>query len=445
MRRTFIHQINLRLRAVRPILRIYTPLALAYQMMVIEAPLLTAMIAGMPNATAQLRAWGLTMQLVHIVFAPIVMLLATSLAFVKSQATYTAARRMTMMLGVGCTLAMLLLAWTPTLDIIGNQILGYPVESVHRARLPLRIMLLWPAAIGWRRFSQGILIHAGMSHRMLHGTLMRLVIIGVCSIPIRNLDLPGAAAAALIFTIGVVSEAIFITLLATKPTQQLPLLASDPNANALLKAVSRLHLPLALTGFLGLVIQPVLSRYLASNVDSATTLAVWPMLFSLITGIRGWGICMQELAVTALRKRILRETGSWKVATFIGLIAIVGTALVCISPTLTNALDVILNLRGGDVGIRNLLHSALPWTLLLPLTAAWLSVHRGILAFRHQSLNISIGMSASVIALPVCIALSSRFSIPPLCVACIVLTLVDGISIAAQAIPLSHLASRIVR
>ena len=422
-------------RAMRPVIQIYVPLAIAYQMMVIEAPLLTAMIASMKDATNELRAWGLTMQLVHIVFAPIVMLLATSIAFVKTKNSFAAAQRMTLYLTFACCIAMLLLGWTPLLDFIGRILLGYPQDSIERARVPLRLMLFWPAAIGWRRFLQGILIHAGRSERLLHGTVMRLCIIGACSIGVRQLSLSGATAAALIFTVGVLSEAVFIAVITKVPIRQLPDGVNEASGSTLLKAVVTLHAPLAFTGILGLIVQPILSRFLAMSVNSSVTLAVWPILFSIQTGVRGWGVCLQELAVTALRRRLLQKTGAWKLATFIGLIAVAGTLCLSTIPLLASGLDVLLNLSGKESSLQQTLHAALPWSVLLPLVSAWLSVQRGILAFEHKSINVSIGMVAAVIALPICLYAIPIFQLPSLAVASITITVVDLVSIGAQSIP----------
>lgn len=53
--------------------------------------------------------------------------------------------------------------------------MGVPEHIAAAARSAMAIMILWSAAIGWRRFYQGILIRYGETRRVSYGTLVHLL------------------------------------------------------------------------------------------------------------------------------------------------------------------------------------------------------------------------------------------------------------------------------
>ena len=79
------------------------------------------------------------------------------------------------MLNVGITAAMLLLLFTPLWDLLTGTWMGLDPEVARLTRTSLLILLPWPAAIGYRRFYQGLLIRTGLTRRVAWGTVIRLV------------------------------------------------------------------------------------------------------------------------------------------------------------------------------------------------------------------------------------------------------------------------------
>src|SRR5687767_11869652 len=140
------------------ILRLWLPLALSFELMMLEGPAVQAAIGRLPEPALNLAAWGLTMSLALLVESPVIMLLTTSTALVRGEASYHALRRFMLTLLIGCTLVMGLLAFTPLFGFVAGRLMGQPPEIVLAAQPALRIMLFWAAAIGWRRFYQGILV-----------------------------------------------------------------------------------------------------------------------------------------------------------------------------------------------------------------------------------------------------------------------------------------------
>ena len=54
-----------------------------------------------------------------------------------------------------------------------------PPEIARLAHIATAILILWPAAIGYRRFYQGILVHHRLTRRVAHGTAVRLTSMSV--------------------------------------------------------------------------------------------------------------------------------------------------------------------------------------------------------------------------------------------------------------------------
>lgn len=405
--------------------------------MVLEAPLFSSTIAGLPDAARQLRAWGLTMQLSLCIESPVIMLLASSLAFVHSAETYAVTRRLTIILCGYCTILTLLVGWTPLLDIISHQWLGFPMETVDASRIPLRIMLLWSAAIGWRRFLQGILIHEGQSQRLVHGTVLRLCSIFFTTlVSARSFNIGGASVAACAIMVGVIVESIYVTVVSKSAVASITKLRCGNNTTALMWKLIRFHTPLAATSLLGLVVQPVVSQFLAGQADSYISLAVWPVLFGIVLELRGWGISVQELAVGRLKHKQSTERGIWMFSLFVGLVTSAAVLLICIAPPLMNVIEKILNLDGRNAEIRTALENALPWCIGLPLSTSLLSAHRGILAYKKQSVLVSVGMVVSVITLVACLWFARGNHFPAIPTACIVLLISELVSIGIQLVPI---------
>ncbi|MFY8052961.1 MAG: hypothetical protein ACOVP2_10110 [Armatimonadaceae bacterium] len=405
--------------------------------MVLEAPLFSSTIAGLPDAARQLRAWGLTMQLSLCIESPVIMLLASSLAFVHSAETYAVTRKLTIVLCWYCTFLTFLVGWTPLLDIVAHDWLGFPLETVDASRVPLRIMLLWSAAIGWRRFLQGILIHQGQAQRLVHGTVLRLASILVTTVALAKLtNIGGAAIAATAIMVGVLLESVYVTVVSIPSVTAVTKSKCHSDAKELMWKLVRFHTPLAATSLMGLIVQPVVSQFLAGRPDSYVSLAVWPVLFGIVLELRGWGISVQELAVGRLKHKQSTERGVWMFALLIGLLTSATVLLICIVPALMNSIEKILNLDGRNAEIRTALESALPWCVGLPLSTSLLSAHRGILAYKKQSVLVSAGMVVSVVSLIGCLWIARNSHFPALPTACVVLLVSEIVSILVQLIPM---------
>lgn len=320
---------------VRTLFGLWLPLAVSFELMMCEGPTVQGAIGRLPHPQLHLAAMGLALSLSLLVESPVIMLLATAIALVKDGTTFRALRRFVVMLAVLCTALTALVAFTPLFDVVALRWMGQPAPIAHAAQPAMQIMLLWTAAIAWRRFYQGVLVKYGQTRKVSWGTAIRLVaaIATVTLFTLRG-HLPGAQVGAWALMAGVLVEAVATTLFA------LPLVRSritdhtDDSTPPLTQArIWRFHAPLAATTVLTLLAQPMTSAALARLPGSKETLAAWPVAFLLLLILRGWGLALQEITVAHARDAAARPAlrkFAWLVGgvTSLAAVAIVGTPLI---------------------------------------------------------------------------------------------------------------------
>jgi len=312
---------------VRTLFGLWLPLAVSFELMMLEGPTVQGAIGRLPNPQVHLAAMGLALSLSLLVESPVIMLLATAIALVKDGTTFRALREFVVMLCVFCTAMTAVIAFTPLFDVITEGWMGQPRQIVHAARPAMQIMLLWTAAIGWRRFYQGVLVKYGQTRKVSFGTACRLLAaIATVTLLTFGKHLPGSQVGACALMAGVLVEAVATTVFA------LPLVRSritdhtDTSTPPLTTAqIWRFHAPLAATTVLTLLAQPMTSAALARLPASKTTLAAWPVAFLLLLILRGWGLALQEITVAHAGNEAARPAlykFAWLVGGLTSLLAI---------------------------------------------------------------------------------------------------------------------------
>ena len=156
------------------VLRFWLPLATSWLLMATENLAVTAIVARTAEATLQLAALGIAFSLALAVESPIISLLTASNALARDRQSFRLLLRFTLGLNAAVTTAILLLGLTPLFNIVVVQLIGTPAEVAVKVRPVLWAMSLWPAAIGFRRFHQGLMIRHGYTRQIGYGTAIRL-------------------------------------------------------------------------------------------------------------------------------------------------------------------------------------------------------------------------------------------------------------------------------
>lgn len=278
------------------------PLAASWLLMGIELPVLSAIVARLPDPEINLAAYGgVVFPLSLIIEAPIIMLLAASTALSKDWHSYRLIYRFMIITASILSAIHILIAFTPLYFLVVDSIIGAPQEILGPSRIGLMIMLPWTFSIAYRRFHQGILIRFGHSQAVGVGTVIRLSANALVLFSGYFYGkLPGIVVAASAVATGVTAEAIYIGIV-VRPVIKNHLLYAPPVTPALtLRSFLDFYIPLAMTSLLTLLANPIGSAALSRMPQALPSLAVWPVITGLVFMLRSLGIAFNEVVVALL-------------------------------------------------------------------------------------------------------------------------------------------------
>jgi hypothetical protein len=321
--------------SLRPaaIVLFWLPLAATWFMMALEGPYIAAIVARMPEAALSLAAFGVATSLAWLIESPIMMLLSAATALVRDRASYLALRRFMTILNAAVTAGMVVLVIPPVFDLVANRLMGLPPAVARLAHEATAMLIFWPAAIGYRRFYQGILVRHHLTRRVAYGTVIRLVCMSVtAAILAITASVPGAVLGTISLLAGVVGEAAASRFMARKVVAALP--SGDPAEGSLLTlgSIGAFYLPLALTSVLSMGLIPLVTFGLARGAAPVESLAVWPVVSATVFMFRSGGIAFQEVVIALSGPRganepVLRRTGAVLAVAFVA-----GLALLALTP-----------------------------------------------------------------------------------------------------------------
>ena len=372
------------------VLLFWLPLAATWLMMALEGPYIAAIVARMPSAAHSLAAYGVATALAWLIESPIMMLLSAATTLVRDRASYLALRRFAAALNALVTLGMIVLAIPPVFRFVGETLIGLPPEISRLAHLSTIIMIPWPAAIGYRRFYQGILVRHHLTRRVAYGTVLRLVSMSVTAAVLAfGFELPGAVIGACALLAGVVFEAAASRWMARHVVRDLK--GNDERAEGTLlrfAEIAGFYFPLALTSMLSMALGPLVTFGLGRGRAPIESLAVWPVVNSLAFMFRSGGVAFQEVGIALPDAPAVRRA-----ATLLGAASTLALALFAFTP-----LEWIWFVRVS--GLSPELAAFAVWPVrvlaLLPALEYLLSVQRArwIVAHRTGAVTIATAIEA---------------------------------------------------
>ncbi|MCC6628640.1 MAG: hypothetical protein IT340_14710 [Chloroflexi bacterium] len=358
--------------------RLFLPLALSSLLMSACTLVTAAGVGRLPAATTALAALGVISGLAILIESPIIAILSTSVALCDSRAAARLVWRFMVGLGALLTGLFALLFLTPVATLILTGALALPPDVAAAAAPALHLLMLWPVAIGWRRYYQGLLIREGKTAIIGWGTMGRLAATAAAAFGVGPaLGWPGASVGALSMAAGVLVEAAIVTPLGLLAERRLPPGPTD----LALAAVWRYHRPLAATNAMRVAIQPLISAALARGALAPVSLAAWPLVSSSALLLASATVPLQEIAIAIVRdadgeRRLHRFT--WQV----GMVLTAVLALLVATPLLDRYLGGLL---GAPPEVAAAAGGAIVWLLPAPLLLAWQSARRGLLAARRRT------------------------------------------------------------
>jgi hypothetical protein len=282
--------------------RFWLPLWASWLLMTSEMPIVNAVVARMAGAKLQLAALGVAFSLALAVESPIISQLTAANALARDRESFRLLRRFMLGLSAVLTVTMLLLSGTPLFDLVVLRVIGAPDEIAALVRPVLWTLALWPAAIAYRRFHQGVMIRYGHTRQVSYGTMLRLLTsVGVAVAGLAWGRLDGATVAGLALGMAVMAEAVFVHYLsrpAVRAADSIEPSSEEPPLT--LRNLLQFYSPLALTSIIVLSTAPLINFSLTRSTRPIESLAAWPVVSSQLLVMRSFGLSLQEVIVARL-------------------------------------------------------------------------------------------------------------------------------------------------
>jgi hypothetical protein len=379
------------------IARFWLPLEATWLMMAAEGPFVAALIARLAAPKENLAAFAVATALAWMVESPIIMMLSASNALVKDGVAYRKLRRFSNVLNAIVTAVMIILVTPPVFNFVARGIMDLEADVARLAGHAMIFLVLWPGAIGFRRFYQGILISDGRPQAVTWGTVIRLTTMAATGLVFALVfHMPGASVGAGALGAGVLAEGAASWFMA-RPTVRCLRRQNDAECafghSLTANGVVSFYAPLALTSFLSFFINPLTTFFLARGRMPLESLAVLPVVVGLGFVFRTAGIAIQEVVIALVgeggeNRRILNGF-----TLKVGIISTIGLAAVVFTPLATVWYGTVSGLS-SELAAFSILPGAL--LVLLPFLEAVLSYERGVLVKAHRTAPISVAVGVQL-------------------------------------------------
>jgi hypothetical protein len=394
----------------RDILFFWLPLFASWLLLTAEGPAVTAAINRLPDEVVMLAAQGIVVSLAVTIESPVINMLATATALVKDRHSYLLVRKFSIHWAIALTVVAAALAFTPLFDMVVVRWMDTPGEVARWVRPGLQIMTLWSAAISWRRFLQGVLIHFGYTRYVAWGTAVRLFASAGTALSLALWsNVAGVITGATALMAGVIAEAVFATI-AIQPLLRDELASDKPSAPGEALTYRELfwfHLPLAGTSVLTLLAQPLVTVSLARLENPTRSLAAWPLIFQLLLMARAAALALPEVVI-ALSKGP-KTYGPVRRFTFsLAALCGLGMAAIVFTPLLPFYLETV---QDTALSVAALAGYGTQLFLLYPALFVLVSWLRGLLINQRatRAVNVGMGINLSATAVILVLGVLGRF------------------------------------
>lgn len=371
------------------IFRLWVPLEAAWLLMAAEGPVVTAVMARMADSAYNLAGFGVAFGFAMFFESPIILIMSASTALAEDRESFLKLRQFTYALNAAITIALALFALPPVFRTVTGTLMGLDPGVARLAHVACLLFLPWPAAIGYRRFYQGVLIRHGLTRRVAYGTAIRLSSMALTALVLfQTATLPGAWVGASAMSVGVVLEAAASRFWAREPIHQL--LAKEtarPDRGPMTFAsISHFYFPLALTSILMMGVNPLISFFLGRSQMALESLAVLPVMNSLIFIFVTGGLTFQEVAITLIGTEAENLRALKRFAMVLGA----ATTLGLLTLTTTPLLDLWLrNVAGLRPDLAAFAVAPMLVTIAQPAITTLISFQRALLVSRRTTRPIT--------------------------------------------------------
>jgi len=388
----------------RRIFLFWGPLALTWLMMAFEQPILITFIARLNDAKYNLAAFGIAGSFAMIIESPIIMLMSASTAIVTGRNSYRKLKRFTDILNACITGLQIIILIPPVFNYIVIGLMEVPEDVARLAHIALVIFLPWAASIGYRRFYQGILIRNNLTRRVTYGTLVRLSVIVITGLLLYFTGAKGAYLGAGAMSLAVLCEAIATRIMVSRTLKDLLNKEDHENDNLRLRSIAKFYYPLALTSILSLGVHPFVTFFLGRSYMAVESLAVLPVVTSLVFIFRSLGLSYQEVNIALIGKEKQNYTLLRNFAIYLGLLVTILISILAFTPL---AEIWFIKVSGLSRELADLSYLPLKIMIILPVLTVLLNFQRSTLIINGTTRPISIAtaleLAGIIIVLLVCV------------------------------------------
>lgn len=205
----------------KELLNFHWPLAASNLLYLFTQPIIAAALARSPHPELSLAAWPVTSGLLFISRAPEMALPEVTIALSDEEHHQAAMRRFGWLVGVGCSVFLFTLSFTPLAEIYFHQLIGVSSELAAMARLGVQVALLMPLAMASVVVSRGLLTAQRRTQPQAIAMAVELAALAGVQLAGVWLGLPGVPVAAAGLTIALLIEAFMLNrvLRRTQPKQ----------------------------------------------------------------------------------------------------------------------------------------------------------------------------------------------------------------------------------
>ncbi len=322
--------------STKKIFLFWAPLAATWLMMSVEGPFLAALIARLALPKFNLAAFGVAFSFALIVEAPIIMLMSASTALVHNRHDYLTLRNYTFMLNSVITVFMVFGLVPQVFHFIAQDLIGLPQKIADLTYVASMLLLPWPAAIGFRRFYQGLLIKNNQTKLVAYGTVVRLIFMSSTALVLYLAKIPGAYIGGAALSMGVVAESLFTRIVAGRTIRSVLGKEEENKEKKKLnfRSITHFYFPLALTSILALGVHPMVTFFMGKSRFPIESLAVLPVVNSLIFIFRSIGLSYQEVVIALLGMNKKNFEGLKRFALYLGAFILISLSLLLFTPML---------------------------------------------------------------------------------------------------------------
>ena len=382
---------------LRRIFLFWAPLAATWLMMAVEGPFLAAVIARLGEPEFNLAAYGVAFSFAMLIEAPIIMMMSAATALAADRASFLALRRFAYALNALITTVMIVLLLPPVFRLVTGTLIGLPHEVASLTHVAVAILLPWPAAIGYRRFYQGILVRNNLTRRVAYGTVIRLLSMAVTGLALYAWTrLPGAWVGAAALSAGVTMEAVASRFMARMVVSELLSGGRTTGARLTTQAIVRFYTPLALTSLLAMGVNPLVTFFLGRSRSALESLAVMPVVAALVFAFRAGGVAFQEVGIALLGED---RKGFIELRRFAGVLAGATTGILAVVAFSPLAIGWFHTVSGLSMELTRFAITPLRVLCLIPALEVVLSLQRSVFVHARRTTWISWATALEVLGI----------------------------------------------